>query len=243
LVGKYVQLHDAYLSVSESLKHAGYAVDAKVEIKWVNSEWLTKDNLVQELGEVDGILVPGGFGGRGIEGKILAAQYARENKIPYFGICLGMQISMIEFARNVCGLTDANSSEWDEATTHPIIHLMPDQNGVENMGGTLRLGNWPCALTEGTKTQEVYNTDLIQERHRHRYEFNNDYRAIMSEKGVIFSGLSPDEYLVEITELKDHPWYVGCQFHPEFKSRPNRPHPLFFGFVQASFKNARKGVK
>jgi len=243
LVGKYVQLHDAYLSVSESLKHAGYAVDAKVEIKWVNSEWLTKDNLVQELGDVDGILVPGGFGGRGIEGKILAAQYARENKIPYFGICLGMQISMIEFARNVCGLTDANSSEWDEATTHPIIHLMPDQNGVENMGGTLRLGNWPCALTEGTKTQEVYNTDLIQERHRHRYEFNNDYRAIMSEKGVIFSGLSPDEYLVEITELKDHPWYVGCQFHPEFKSRPNRPHPLFFGFVQASFKNARKGVK
>ena len=243
LVGKYVQLHDAYLSVSESLKHAGYPIGVKVDIRWVNSEELTQENLLSELADVDGILVPGGFGGRGIEGKILACNYARVNKIPYFGICLGMQIAMIEIARNVCNLEGANSTEWDESTVSPIIHLMPDQNGVENMGGTLRLGNWPCAIVKDTKTFSVYKQELIQERHRHRYEFNNDYRKIMSDNGVIFSGLSPDEYLVEITELKDHPWFVGCQFHPEFKSRPNRAHPLFAGFVQASSQYAKSRVK
>ncbi|TXT19978.1 MAG: CTP synthase [Erysipelotrichaceae bacterium] len=236
LVGKYVQLHDAYLSVAESLKHAGFPIGVKVDIRWVNSEELTAENLNEQLSGVDGILVPGGFGGRGIEGKIAAAKYARERKVPYFGICLGMQISMIEIARNVCGLNGANSTEWDEGNPHPVIHLMPDQNGITNMGGTLRLGNWPCKIEENTKTYSVYQQDLILERHRHRYEFNNDYREIMANAGVIFSGLSPDDYLVEITELKDHPWFVGCQFHPEFKSRPNRPHPLFAGFIGAAFK-------
>ena len=240
IVGKYVQLHDAYLSVSESLKHAGYAANSDIDIRWVNSEYLCEENLLEELGEVDGILVPGGFGGRGIEGKIMAAKYARENKIPYFGICLGMQIAVIEFARNVCGLEGANSVEWEETTKHPVIHLMPDQSGVVNMGGTLRLGNWPCKLIDGTKTKDVYKADSVLERHRHRYEVNNKYRQTMEEHGAIFSGLSPDDYLVEITELKDHPWFVGCQFHPEFKSRPNRAHPLFAGFVQAAVDNKQK---
>jgi CTP synthase len=240
IVGKYVQLHDAYLSVSESLKHAGYAANSDIDIRWVNSEYLCEENLLEELGEVDGILVPGGFGGRGIEGKIMAAKYARENKIPYFGICLGMQIAVIEFARNVCGLEGANSVEWEETTKHPVIHLMPDQSGVVNLGGTLRLGNWPCKLIDGTKTKEVYKVDSVLERHRHRYEVNNKYRQTMEEHGAIFSGLSPDDYLVEITELKDHPWFVGCQFHPEFKSRPNRAHPLFAGFVQAAVDNKSK---
>lgn len=235
IVGKYVQLHDAYLSVSESLRHAGYPLGAKVDIRWVNSEFLSKDNLEAELQGVDGILVPGGFGGRGIEGKILAVQYARENKIPYFGICLGMQIAVIEIARHMAQLEGANSVEWDEEARHPVIHLMPDQNGVINMGGTLRLGNWPCNLKADTKTIEVYQEAQILERHRHRYEFNNAYRNQLEDAGLIYSGLSPDEYLVEIVELKDHPWFVGCQFHPEFKSRPNRPHPLFAGFVKAAY--------
>lgn len=240
LVGKYVQLHDAYLSVAESLKHAGFPISAKVNIRWVNSELLTPENLLAELKDVDGILVPGGFGGRGIEGKIAAARYAREQKIPYFGICLGMQIAMIEFARNVCDFKDANSTEWDETTQNPVIHLMPDQNNIKNMGGTLRLGNWPCKLQADTKTKAVYNEPMILERHRHRYEFNNDYRQVMLDHGVMFSGLSPDDYLVEIVELKDHPWYVGCQFHPEFKSRPNRPHPLFAGFIKAAHTFSQK---
>lgn len=239
LVGKYVQLHDAYLSVAESLKHAGFPIGVKVNIRWINSELLTKDNLEDELKGVDGILVPGGFGGRGIEGKIAAARFARERKLPYFGICLGMQIAMIEFARNVCHFEGANSAEWDESSAHPVIHLMPDQNNVKNLGGTLRLGNWPCKIQTETKVCEVYNEPLVLERHRHRYEFNNDYREIMSENGVIFSGLSPDDYLVEIVELKDHPWFVGCQFHPEFKSRPNRAHPLFAGFVKAAYTNQK----
>lgn len=239
IVGKYVQLHDAYLSVSESLKHAGYPVGAQVEIKWVNSEKLNASNLEHQLKDVDGILVPGGFGGRGIEGKIMAARYARERKVPYFGICLGMQIAVIEFARNVCSLEGANSVEWDDDTPHPVIHLMPDQNNVIDMGGTLRLGNWPCRLKDNTKTQIAYQEANIVERHRHRYEFNNTYRDVMAEKGLVFSGLSPDDYLVEITELSDHPWFVGCQFHPEFKSRPNRPHPLFAGFVKAAFERSK----
>ncbi len=240
IVGKYVQLHDAYLSVSESLKHAGYPIGTKIDVRWVNSEFLTNDNLETELSGLDGILVPGGFGGRGIEGKIMAAQYARVNKIPYFGICLGMQIAVIEFARNVCGLEGANSVEWDESTKHPVIHLMPDQNGVVNMGGTLRLGNWPCKIKDDTKTKSVYKEDNILERHRHRYEVNNVYREALEAHGAVFSGLSPDDYLVEITELKDHPWFVGCQFHPEFKSRPNRAHPLFAGFVKAAFDYSQK---
>jgi CTP synthase len=238
IVGKYVQLHDAYLSVSESLKHAGYPLGSHVEISWVNSEKLNANNLDQQLKNVDGILVPGGFGGRGIEGKIMAARYAREHKVPYFGVCLGMQIAVIEFARNVCGLEGANSVEWDDDTPHPVIHLMPDQNNVIDMGGTLRLGNWPCRLKANTKTQAAYQEINIVERHRHRYEFNNAYRNVMAEKGLVFSGLSPDDYLVEITELSDHPWFVGCQFHPEFKSRPNRPHPLFAGFVKAAFERS-----
>jgi len=236
LVGKYVQLHDAYLSVAESLKHAGFPLGVKIDIRWVNSEELTPSNLLEQLAGVDGILVPGGFGGRGIEGKIAACKYARERKVPYFGICLGMQIAMIEIARDVCGLEGANSTEWDEGNPHPVIHLMPDQSGVTNMGGTLRLGNWPCKITSDTKTESVYQQDLILERHRHRYEVNNDYRDVLTQAGVIFSGVSPDDYLVEITELKDHPWFVGCQFHPEFKSRPNRAHPLFAGFIGAAFK-------
>ena len=218
------------------MKHAGYAANSDIDIRWVNSEYLCEENLLEELGEVDGILVPGGFGGRGIEGKIMAAKYARENKIPYFGICLGMQIAVIEFARNVCGLEGANSVEWEETTKHPVIHLMPDQSGVVNLGGTLRLGNWPCKLIDGTKTKEVYKADSVLERHRHRYEVNNKYRQTMEEHGAIFSGLSPDDYLVEITELKDHPWFVGSQFHPELKSRPNNPHPLFRDFVKAALQ-------
>ncbi len=243
LVGKYVRLHDAYLSVAESLKHAGYVLDAHVDIQWINSERLNAENYQKRLSKADGILVPGGFGGRGIEGKILAAKYARENKIPYFGICLGMQIASIEFARNVCGLEGANSTEWDSKTEHKIIDLMIKHSGEKNMGGTLRLGNWPCHLKQDTKVSSVYQQKEILERHRHRYEFNNDYRKIFSENGMVFSGVSPDDMLVEIVELKDHPWFVGCQFHPEFKSRPNRAHPLFFGFVDAAFKFNKSKVE
>lgn len=243
LVGKYVQLHDAYLSVAESLKHAGYDHDTHVEIEWVNSEKLSIETIVESLSHVDGILVAGGFGGRGIEGKIAAAHYARTHNIPYFGICLGMQIASIEIARHVCGLEGADSIEWSEDTPHPIIHLMDNYSGKQNMGGTLRLGNWPCVLDESSKAYGVYKKSEIVERHRHRYEFNNSYRDILSKHGVLFSGVSPDGELVEIIELKDHPWFVGCQFHPEFKSRPNRSHPLFSGFVNASLINHLKGVK
>lgn len=234
LVGKYVQLHDAYLSVSEALRHAGLANDRLIDIRWIDSETLNPAELDKVFLGVDGILVPGGFGGRGIEGKIAAARYAREHNIPYFGICLGMQIAMIEFARNVCGMTFADSTEWSPETPYPVIHLMPYQNKIKELGGTLRLGNWPCVIQAQTHAACVYPEQEIQERHRHRYEFNNDYRKVMEEHGVVFSGLSPDQYLVEIAEIKDHPWYVGCQFHPEFKSRPNRPHPLFYGFIKAA---------
>lgn len=243
MVGKYVQLHDAYLSVVESLLHAGYHTGAKIDIKWVDSEELTADTLEEALGDVDGILVPGGFGGRGIEGKILAANYARTKQRPYFGICLGMQIATIEFARHVLGYEGADSTEWAEQTPHPVINLMSDQNGVVNMGGTLRLGNWPCQLLEGTKTAAVYEAENINERHRHRYEFNNQYREEMIANGMMMSGVNPDRDLVEIIELEGHPWYVGCQFHPEFKSRPNRPHPLFFGFVQHALHYSQNSGK
>jgi len=236
LVGKYVELKDAYLSVAEALKHAGIANEAKVEIDWVHSEHLNEYNVEEALKDADGILVPGGFGDRGVEGKITAAKYARENKVPFLGICLGMQLAVVEFARNVAGLKDAHSSELDPETTNPVIDLMPEQKDIEDLGGTMRLGIYPCKIYEDTKAHEAFGEDLIYERHRHRYEFNNYYREILAEKGLIITGISPDERLVEIIELKDHPWFVAGQFHPEFKSRPTRPHPLFRDFIKAAFK-------
>jgi CTP synthase len=236
LVGKYVELQDAYISVVEALKHAGYAFDADVQIKWINSEHVTKENVAELLGDVDGILVPGGFGDRGIEGKIVATEYARVNKKPFLGICLGMQLASVEFARNVLGLEGAHSAEIDPQTPHPIIDLLPEQKDVEDLGGTLRLGLYPCKLVEGTKAMAAYDNEVIYERHRHRYEFNNHYRQAMEAKGFVFSGTSPDGRLVEIIELKDHPWFVASQFHPEFTSRPTRPQPLFRDFVEASLK-------
>jgi CTP synthase len=240
LVGKYVELQDAYISVVESLRHAGYAFDADVNVKWINSEHVNAENAKELLADVDGILVPGGFGDRGVEGKIVATQFARENKIPFFGICLGMQLASVEFARNVLGLQDAHSAELNPATTNPIIDLLPEQKDVEDLGGTLRLGLYPCKLTEDTLAYEAYQDEVVYERHRHRYEFNNEYRQAMEKAGFIFSGTSPDGRLVEIIELKDHPWFLACQFHPEFKSRPTRPQPLFKEFVRASFELAQK---
>ena len=234
MVGKYTQLHDAYLSVVEALKHGGIACKAKVEITWIDSEELNEKNLDQRLYQVDGILVPGGFGGRGTEGMILAAQYARVHKIPYLGICLGMQMAVVEFARHVCGLTGAHSSELDPKTPYPVIDLMPEQVGITAKGGTMRLGSYPCRLKEGTMAASIYGTLDIQERHRHRYEFNNDYRDTLTQAGLVLSGLSPDGHLVEMVELPSHPWFVAGQFHPELKSRPNRAHPLFRGFIQAA---------
>lgn len=235
LVGKYVELPDAYISVVEALKHAGFAHDADVEVKWVNAEHVTEENVNMYLGDVDGILVPGGFGDRGIEGKIEAIRFARENKVPFLGICLGMQLATVEFARNVLGLEGANSAEIDPETKYPIIDLLPEQKDISDLGGTLRLGIYPCRLKDGTKTKEAYeNEDIVYERHRHRFEFNNQYRDQMEEKGFIFSGTSPDEKLVETIEVKDHPWFVASQFHPEFKSRPTRPQQLFKGFIGAT---------
>lgn len=237
LVGKYIQLHDAYISVVESLKHAGVANSATVNIKWVDSETVTDDNAAEIFADVDGILVPGGFGDRGIEGKISAIRYARENNIPFLGLCLGMQLSIVEFARDVVGYSDAHSVEFKSDTTHPVIHLMPDQEGIDDIGGTLRLGSYPCVLDKTSKAYELYGTEEIHERHRHRYEVNNDYRNILTEKGLKLSGMSPDGRIVEMIELPSHPWFVATQAHPEFKSRPNRPHPLFKGFVGAALKH------
>ncbi len=234
LVGKYVQLHDAYLSVAEALRHAGYALDAKVEIQWIDSEGLTEENIAETLADVQGIIVPGGFGGRGIEGMILTAQYARAHHIPYFGICLGMQIAVIEYARHAAGLMGANSHEFDEASPHQVIHYMPGQNDEIDKGGTLRLGKYPCVLREGTVIAGCYGRTEISERHRHRYEFANEYRETLEHAGLCLSGLSPDGRLVETVELPDEAFFVGVQFHPEFKSRPNKPHPLFVGFVRAA---------
>ena len=236
LVGKYTQLHDAYLSVVESLNHAGTANDAIVDIRWVDSGELTEENAPRQLAGCSGILVPGGFGGRGIEGMIAAVRYARENRIPYLGICLGMQMAVIEFARHVLGWEDANSSEFSETTKHPVIALMADQVNVTEKGGTMRLGKYPCLLAEGTHSRALYGAGEISERHRHRFEFNNDFRGQMTAGGMTLAGLSPDGRLVEIVELPGHPWFVGAQFHPEFKSRPDRPHPLFFGFVKAALE-------
>lgn len=236
LVGKYVQLHDAYISVVEALKHGGITNHATIDIKWVDSETVTEDNVDELLGDVDGILVPGGFGTRGIEGMITAIRYARENKIPFLGLCLGMQLTIVEYARNVVGFRDAHSIEMDPNTTHPVIALMPDQNGIEDIGGTLRLGAYPCVLAKGSLAHSLYGTDNISERHRHRYEVNNDFRAVLTEKGLLLSGTSPDNRIVEMCELPEHPFYIATQGHPELKSRPNRPHPLFRGLIEAALK-------
>ena len=234
LVGKYTELHDAYLSVEESLFHAGTANHVIVDINWVDSSKLTQENAESVLGGCAGILVPGGFGDRGIEGMIVAAQYARTHKVPYFGICLGMQIAVIEFARHVLGWEDAHSAEFDEFTKHPVIDIMPEQKSITQKGGTMRLGAYPCVLSEGSRAAALYGKTEISERHRHRYEFCNDFRDAFVAAGLIPTGLSPNGRLVEIVELPEHPWFTACQFHPEFKSRPDRPHPLFLGFVEAA---------
>jgi len=233
IVGKYVELQDAYMSVREALRHASLANNVEAEILWLHSAELEKQRGWDELEQADGIIVPGGFGSRGIEGKIAAARYARENKVPYLGLCLGMQVMVIEFGRHVLGTEDANSTEFDRSTPHPVIDLLPEQRGIGEMGGTMRLGLYPCDFVEGTLAERSYQSASVEERHRHRYEFNNTYREILAEHGMVYSGLSPDGKLVEVAELSDHPFMIGSQFHPEFLSRPNRPHPLFAGFVHA----------
>jgi CTP synthase len=238
LVGKYVELHDAYMSVREALKHAALHLGVEININWVQSGELEKAPPSEVLKDIHGMIVPGGFGGRGIEGKIEAARYAREEKIPYFGLCLGMQMLVIEFARNVLGKDNANSTEFDPGAPFPVIDLMPDQREITDMGGTMRLGLYPCQLQPGSIAQKAYNTSLVEERHRHRFEFNNDFRKSFQEHGVVFSGLSPDGKLVEIAEIADHPFMLGTQFHPEFLSRPNRPHPLFTAFLKAACDRA-----
>ena len=238
MVGKYVELHDSYISVNEALKHGGIETRSAVDIDWIDSETLEGDvDLDEILGDVDGILVPGGFGSRGIEGKINACQYARTHGIPYLGICLGMQIAIIEFARHVLGMNDANSAEINPETPYPVIDILPEQKEVTDMGGTMRLGQYPCTLNPESKSYELYGASMIYERHRHRYEVNNDYRNDLLSGGMIFAGTSPDNHIVEMVEIPEHPWFVACQFHPEFKSRPNKPHPLFRGFVTAAAKH------
>lgn len=239
LVGKYIALHDAYLSVVEALRHAGYWCGAKVNVKWVDSETVTEQNVGEVLSDVDGVLVPGGFGNRGIEGKIIVAKYARENDVPYLGICLGMQVAVIEFARNVCGMSDANSGEFDHECKHKVIDFLPDQSDSVNKGGTLRLGAYPCIVKEGSKLFECYGQTEVFERHRHRYEFNNEYREALTSHGLVIGGTSPDGHIVETIENPSCKFFVGVQFHPEFKSRPNKPHPLFFGLVDNSIKKQR----
>ena len=236
MVGKYVELHDSYISVNEALKHGGIETRSAVDISWIDSESLEAEDadLNEILGDMDGILVPGGFGSRGIEGKIKACNYARVNNIPYLGICLGMQVAIIEFARNVLGMADANSAENDSETTHPVIDILPEQRNVTDMGGTMRLGQYPCTLNPASKSYKLYGTSMIYERHRHRYEVNNDYREELLKGGMIFAGTSPDNHIVEMIEIPSHRWFVAGQFHPEFKSRPNKPHPLFRGFVTAA---------
>ena len=235
IVGKYVELHDAYMSVKEAVTHAGIHADQNIEFHWIHSSELEKGKHIDKLGQMDGLVVPGGFGYRGIEGKIIAARFARQHKVPYLGLCLGMQVMCIEFARNVLGLEDANSFEFDESTEDAVIDLMLEQRQITDMGGTMRLGEYPCKLQKGSLAARAYgNADVIQERHRHRFEFNNNYRQRFEQHGMSFSGVSPDDMLVEISELDDHPFMLGSQFHPEFLSRPNRPHPLFSAFVEAT---------
>ena len=239
MVGKYVELHDSYISVNEALKHGGIATRSAVDIDWIDSESLEADgvDLDKVFKDVDGILVPGGFGSRGIEGKILACNYARTHNIPYLGICLGMQIAIIEFARNVVGLDGANSTEIDSDTRYPVIDFLPEKKNLTDLGGTLRLGKYPCVLNPDSKSYELYGADEIWERHRHRYEVNNKFRDALLSHGMIFAGTSPNNHIVEMMEIPEHPWFVACQFHPEFKSRPNKPHPLFRGFVTAAYKH------
>ena len=239
LVGKYVELHDAYLSIAEAMRHAGYYYNTHIKIHWISSETINEENVKDIIGDLDGIIVPGGFGPRGIEGKIAAIKYAREHKMPFFGICLGMQVMVIEFARNVAGLKGAHSSEFDNESPYKVIDFMPGQNDDINKGGTLRLGSYPCVIKKGTTMKRCYKTSEIKERHRHRYEFNNDYREILEKNGLVLSGMSPDGKLVETVELTDYPFFVGVQYHPEFKSRPNKPHPLFLGFIEAAFNNRK----
>ncbi|GIQ69816.1 CTP synthase [Xylanibacillus composti] len=236
IVGKYVSLHDAYLSIVEALGHAGIAADTEVNIRWVNAEEVNDENVNELLGGVDGVLVPGGFGDRGIEGKVAAIRYARENRVPFFGICLGMQVAVVEYARHVVKLAGANSSEINPATAYPVIDLLPEQKDIEDLGGTMRLGLYPCKLAENSLAMACYQDELVYERHRHRYEFNNEYREMIEEAGMKISGTSPDGRLVEIVEIPDHPWFLAVQFHPEFTSRPNRPQPLFREFVKASMQ-------
>ena len=243
IVGKYVALHDAYLSVAEAIRHAGYAYKTKTNILWIDSEQVTEDNVAQMLKGADGIIVPGGFGNRGVEGKIVTARYARENNVPYLGICLGMQVAVIEFARNVCGIADANSGEFDGSCKNKVIDFLPDQSDNVDKGGTLRLGAYPCRIKDGTKMAECYGVKDIFERHRHRYEFNNDYREVMTENGLTLSGMSPDGHIVETVEIEDNDFFVGVQYHPEFKSRPNKAHPLFKGLVKQALKNRYKREK
>jgi CTP synthase len=237
VVGKYIELQDAYKSIYEALTHAGASNDCKIEVIRVEAESIEKAGPDLYLSGLQGILIPGGFGDRGTEGKITAARYARENKIPYFGICLGMQIAVIEFARNVCGLTGANSTEFEKATPHPVISLLEEQKRVTSKGGTMRLGTWDTDLLDGTKAREIYGKERIVERHRHRYEFNADYKETVEEKGMVISGTSPDGNLAELIELKDHPYFLACQFHPEFLSKPNKPHPLFNAFIKAALEH------
>ena len=240
LVGKYIQLHDAYISVVEALKHGGIYSRTTVNIKWVDSEAVTAENADEIFRDVSGILVPGGFGNRGVEGKIEAIRFARTHKIPYLGLCLGMQLAIVEFARNVLGWNDAHSVELNPDTTHPVIHIMPDQIGVENIGGTLRLGSYPCILKEGSLAERLYGEKEIRERHRHRYEVNNDYREDLEKGGLSLCGMSPDGRIVEMIELPEHPWFIATQAHPELKSRPNKPHPLFRGFIEAALQYSAK---
>ena len=241
LVGKYVQLHDAYLSVAEALRHAGYECNTGVEIRWIDSETITDETVAEALAGCGGVIVPGGFGDRGVEGMIVTARYAREHDLPYLGICLGMQVAVIEFARHVCGLADATSGEFDPSSPHKVIDFLPDQDETVSKGGTLRLGAYPCRIAEGTVMRRCYGVEEIRERHRHRYEFNNGYRELLQDKGLCLCGQSPDGYIVEAVELGEKRFFVGVQFHPEFKSRPNHPHPLFVGLISASLGGVRHG--
>jgi CTP synthase len=243
IVGKYVNLTDSYKSLNEALVHGGIANSCRVQLKFIDSEKLETEEVHPHLDNVDAILVPGGFGNRGIEGMIIAVRYARENRIPYFGICLGMQMAVVEYARNVCGLDKANSSEFDLQTTYPVIDLLPEQRGVKDKGASMRLGAWPCFVEQDSFAYGAYGQKEISERHRHRYEFNNDYKKVLTDKGLRITGVSPDGRLAEIVEVKDHPWFLGCQFHPEFKSQPTNPHPLFREFVAAALKNAQCRIK
>ena len=243
LVGKYVELHDAYISVREALRHAALYAGVDVEIEWISATDLEKGIGLERLEQVDGIVVPGGFGSRGVEGKIMAAKYAREHQVPYLGLCLGMQVMVIEYARNVLGMEDANSPEFDQRTRHPVIDLMAEQRGLEDKGGTMRLGLYPCVIQPGTLAARLYQTERIEERHRHRYEVNNAYRQALEEHGLIMSGVSPDGILVEMAEVRDHPFMIGCQFHPEFLSRPTLPHPLFSGFIKAVCQRRKLSVE